>query len=186
MLLTIEEPMWTDVWQTIAALIGIPATIVGFIILFIKDRNKENQIQKLSEIASHLSKMAVDSENRYIHTRRPIFDIEVIRLGKKRLQLIFKNRNLNSIVKEYNITNLNPDSYIRWASDVNSQFQVFKIDLDSELGSPHDGAQILEMKYRMIEGYVFDQVLGLKSTLGKLKVTQLSIKFNNEASKTMD
>ena len=180
MLMIVEQPMWTDIWQTIAAVIGIPATIVGFIILFIKDRNKENQIQKLSDIASHLSKMVDDSENRYVQTRRPILDIEAERIDNKQIRLLFKNWNLNSIVQKYSITNLEPNSYMTWVSNENSQFQEFSIEADFHIEPSFDGAQFYSLRYETIEGYVFVQDLAVKANAenSDIKVTQLQMKID--------
>lgn len=58
-MILLEEFKWigsslTDWIQSIAALIAIPGAIVGFIFLFRKDKEKENQIKKLSDIAIKL------------------------------------------------------------------------------------------------------------------------------------
>jgi len=46
--------MWTDILQAIAAAIAIPSAIIAFIVLFRKDKSKQDQIDRLAGISEHL------------------------------------------------------------------------------------------------------------------------------------
>jgi len=47
------QPLITDWIQSIAAVIAVPGAIVSFFILFKRDRNKEKQLKRLTEIANN-------------------------------------------------------------------------------------------------------------------------------------
>lgn len=47
------EPLPTDWIQSICAIIAVPGAIVSFVILFKRDRNKDNQLKRLTEIANN-------------------------------------------------------------------------------------------------------------------------------------
>ncbi len=49
-----DSPKWTDVVIAIAAIIAVPGAIAGFILLFKKDKNKQEQIDKLVDIATKI------------------------------------------------------------------------------------------------------------------------------------
>ena len=54
LILVAEAPKWTDIVTAIAATIAIPGAIAGFILLFIKDNNKQKQLDRLTNIADKI------------------------------------------------------------------------------------------------------------------------------------
>lgn len=51
MILQIQPPNWADVLQALGAIIGVPGAMAAFILLFIKDKHKQQQLDNLKEIA---------------------------------------------------------------------------------------------------------------------------------------
>jgi hypothetical protein len=159
-LLLQEGPMWTDVWQTIAALIGIPATIVGFIILFVKDHNKENQIKKLSEIASNLQDMVVSSEKRYIQTRKPIINIRVeVKEDIKAVKLRIYNFNQTSQVQSCEPIDFERSKYDILSDDMNHETQELGMLFYYDRSPEEYDRSVIQIRYQMTEGYTFKQIL---------------------------
>lgn len=153
----IQQP-WTDVTQTIVALLGLIATIIGVYVLLRRDKDKEEQIKKLSDIAANLNQMALVSEKRYIQTRKPILDIKATVLkNRKEIKLKFTNLNLTSTVENYRVTNLYRKYYDTIISDLKSTHQEFGIILHYE--NYPDEFQVLQMRYETTEEYVFVQTL---------------------------
>lgn len=54
MLIQIQPPNWADIMQGIGAIIGVPGAIAAFILLFLKDKNKQKQLDNLKEIAQNI------------------------------------------------------------------------------------------------------------------------------------
>lgn len=50
-LLQIQSPNWADVLQGIGAIIGVPGALAALVLLFIKDKHKQQQLDNLKEIA---------------------------------------------------------------------------------------------------------------------------------------
>lgn len=60
------DPNWTDVVQAIAAIIAVPGAIAGFIVLFRRDKGKQEQINKLSDVVGQLeaqNEILIDGNN---------------------------------------------------------------------------------------------------------------------------
>ena len=165
--------MWTDVWQTIAALISIPAAIVGFIILFIKDRNKENQIQKLSDIAENLKEMVADSEKRYIQTRKPIITISIHHLPENQaIKVVLINSNQQSHVRYYAPLDIASNKYSISASNRAGEKQDLSI-LFYYKDSPQEyDRSVIQVKYVTTEGYIFKQLLQFDVSKNDIQVYQ--------------
>lgn len=172
-----DSPSWTDITQAMAACVSVPAAIVGFIYFFRKDKDKEKQIQKLSEVVNHLSKMVDQSEKRYVETRKPILKITATRTEEQKIHLQFENWNLHSLIQSYSIVNKDPNSVIKWVSTSNEKLQEFAVEFDSNLGSGGDGGDMLRMNYETTEDYKFRQDIYLFSKMGELTVFQNPIKI---------
>jgi hypothetical protein len=50
----IQQPNWADILQGIGAIISVPGAIAAFILLFLKDKHKQKQLDNLKEIASKI------------------------------------------------------------------------------------------------------------------------------------
>jgi hypothetical protein len=157
-ILTTEAPMWTDVWQTIAALIGIPATIVAFIILFIKDRNKENQINKLSSIADNLNKIAVDSERRYKISKKPYIEIKGEYLEEGFIGLVFINSNPNTSISDYVALDSKTNERVGFTHQARDSNGKQKMPLNIEAEEVPMGIKIT-VKYLTTEGFLYLQYM---------------------------
>lgn len=70
------DPSWTDIIQAIAAVIAVPGAIAAFVLLFLKDKDKENQIQKLSFLAEK-----IESQNEILKESNAIMSRQVEALG---------------------------------------------------------------------------------------------------------
>lgn len=159
-LLLQHSPSWTDQVQAWAALIGVPATIIGIIVLLIRDRHKENQIQKLGDIAGQLNQMLADSEKRYIQTRKPIIDIKIHNLvDMKSIKLEFHNFNQTSHVQYYEPIDLPRDKYDIVVDNLTSKKQEFGILFNYDESPIEYNRSVIHIKYITTEGYTFKQIL---------------------------
>lgn len=70
------DPSWTDIIQAIAALIAVPGAIAAFVVLFLRDKDKEKQIQKLSLLAEK-----IESQNEILKESNSIMSRQVEALG---------------------------------------------------------------------------------------------------------
>lgn len=70
------DPSWTDIIQAIAALIAVPGAIAAFVVLFLRDKDKEKQIQKLSILAEK-----IDYQNEILKESNSIMSRQVEALG---------------------------------------------------------------------------------------------------------
>jgi hypothetical protein len=165
-----QVPLWTDVWQTIASLISIPAAIVSFIILFIKDNNKENQIKKLSEIAENLKEMVADSEKRYIQTRKPIITIAFLHLEAiKAIKVTLINTNQQSQIQFYEPIDLVRSKYDISANNNTGEKQELNLLFYYDNLLEFDRT-VIQMKYTTTEGYEFKQLLNFDVNNSEIKV----------------
>jgi hypothetical protein len=156
MILSIEQPMWTDQVQAWAGIAGILSALVGFIILFIKDRNKEKQIKKLSDIASHLSQIAADSERRYRISKKPHLTISSEFLDDGMMKIIFQNSNSNTTIATYSASSLQYDGVIL-IHPVSDSRGSQSFDLWLEASKEDMEAISIEMEYITSEGFVYQQ-----------------------------
>ncbi|MGV3611808.1 MAG: hypothetical protein ACO1N0_12710 [Fluviicola sp.] len=162
MLQTIIQISWTDACQAIGALISIPAAIVGFIFFFRKDKEKAEQISKLSAIAANLNQMTSDSEKRYIQTRKPIIEILIKnQYSAEQLMILFENRNTTSAVINFNLVNVNDAQIIKHPITDDKGIQKFAMTVKyfqhySDL--PH-----LKIEYTTSEGYIFESTFQMVS-----------------------
>ncbi|MNK32889.1 hypothetical protein D3C87_513600 [compost metagenome] len=153
----IQQP-WTDVTQTIAAIIGLIATIIGVYVLLRRDKDKEEQIKKLGDIAGQLNRMLADSEKRYVQTRKPVLDIDGTYLKtRKEIILKFTNFNPTSQVLSYEPIDLDRKLFNIIVDNLTSTHQEFGVMLHYK--ESVDEFQVIEMKYVMSEGYMFYQIL---------------------------
>jgi hypothetical protein len=53
-LIQIQPPNWADILQGIGSIIGVPGAIAAFVLLFLKDKHKQEQLDSLKEIASKI------------------------------------------------------------------------------------------------------------------------------------
>jgi hypothetical protein len=70
------DPSWTDIIQAIAAVIAVPGAITAFVLLFLKDKDKEKQIQKLSLLAEK-----IEFQNEILKESNSIMSRQVEALG---------------------------------------------------------------------------------------------------------
>jgi hypothetical protein len=70
------EPSWTDIMQAIAAIVAVPGAIAAFVVLFLRDKDKERQIQKLSLLAEK-----IESQNEILKESNSIMSRQVEALG---------------------------------------------------------------------------------------------------------
>lgn len=70
------DPSWTDIIQAFAALMAVPGAIAAFVVLFLRDKHKEKQIQKLSLLAEK-----IESQNEILKESNSIMSRQVEALG---------------------------------------------------------------------------------------------------------
>lgn len=150
-----QGPLWTDVWQTIAAIISIPAAIIGFLILFKRDKNKEAQIQNLSQIVVYLKSLVEDTEKRYRISKTPYIKITGAYLDEGNIGLKFVNSNPNTSIFDYQSTSEN-ENYFGFTHQVQDsdgkQFFYLNIPIES---APL--AYKVTMNYQTTENFIFEQ-----------------------------
>lgn len=153
-------PSWTDIMQAFAAVIGIPLTIFTLYKLVKKDKERQAEILNLSVIASQLINMQVESEKRYKSSKKPHINIKLeYNVDKKSLKLIFTNKNINTSIVRYDLSNepkdfLNMD-FARSAINDFEGTQTFYIELAFNV-SRKDFIG-LHLEYATEEGYIFIQ-----------------------------
>jgi len=148
---------WTDIAQAVAALIAIPGAIAAFILLFIRDRKRESEIQSLSDISNQLTQMLEASETRYRNMKKPRISVGyTFAPFNNGIILQFKNSNSQTTVTYYEVEcdidylNIVPVG-IR-EEDGNQEFSII-ITQD-----PFNVEHIeLELEYQTEEGYLFSQ-----------------------------
>jgi len=155
---TMNDPSWTDITQTIVSIIGLFATIIGVIVLLSRDKNKEIQIEKLSEISENLSKMISGSELRYINSLKPrIFIRFTLTAESKTISLIFKNSNKGSSIRHYDLTDVDEMSMKKYPVTDSDGSQVFEVTLTYREVS--FDPKVVKVNYITSEGHKFTQTL---------------------------
>lgn len=162
MLQIITQTNWTDACQAIGALISIPAAIVGFIFFFRKDREKTEQIAKLSAIAANLNQMTSDSEKRYIQTRKPIIEILIKNQSNvEQLMIFFENRNTTSAIADFNLVNVNDNQIIK--HPITDDKGVQKFAMTVKYFQHYSDLPQLKIEYTTSEGYIFESTFHMVS-----------------------
>lgn len=150
--------MWTDKVQAWAGIAAIISALIGFVILFIKDHNKEKQIQKLSDIADNLNKIAADSERRYRISKKPHIEIKGQYLEEGFIGLIFTNSNPATSIADFlalDSTNEGNVGIPRQVQDSNGKQKLY-------LNIPVEEVPVgikFTMKYFTTEGFLYLQYL---------------------------
>lgn len=153
------EPSWTDIVQAIAASVAIPGAIAAFIVLFKRDKNKEQELKSLAEIASQLTEMLNASENRYKDFKKPHMKIKLDSDSTdEMLTVVFNNINTQTTLKEYKAVEDKSKVKLQRQPVSNSAGkQWFCVQLT--IKDPILDSTTLKMEYETEEGYFFTQTI---------------------------
>jgi hypothetical protein len=102
----INVPSWTDIIQAFAAMIAVPGAIAGFVVLFKRDKDKENQIKKLAEIATRF-----DAQNIIMQEGNKLLgeQVEVLRsMVTSQMEATEGAKRLADIEEEKHLLNMRP------------------------------------------------------------------------------
>ncbi|KAF2512120.1 hypothetical protein EYY60_07680 [Flavobacterium zhairuonense] len=99
----------SDILQTICAVIAVPATLITIYKLMSRDKEREKEIEKITDIADKLTLLVTQQKQQDKNIRRPTIIVKVEVLGNNRIKFHFTNSNKNcaiiSIDVEYDINN---------------------------------------------------------------------------------
>jgi len=171
---------WTDTAQAIASLIAVPGAIAAFIILFKKDKDKKEQIRKLSNIANHLSKMVDDSERRYIISKKPLISMAgSVDNTNMEINLTCLNSNPNTTINDYHpeIKDIEKPILINPVQDMDGR-QRFLLNIPIEELPTNVN---VTMKYHTTEGFTYKQLITLTAKQhGTVDVFPRPLTYDNE------
>ena len=153
----IDAAKWTDAVVAIAAIIGVPVTVITLYKLMKKDKEREAEINSLTTIAQQLTDMQTSAENRYEASRKPIITPSLIWYpDTKKIRIDFLNSSPQSTLTDYAVSAA-LDGYTLTKTTIN-QFknkQTFFIGVSYREAQP-DHIN-LQLNYITEEGYTFIQ-----------------------------
>lgn len=77
MILEIQPPNWADILQGIGAIIAVPGALAAFILLFKKDKHKQQQLDNLKEIA-----IKIEAQNETLQRSNELASEQIVVLRK--------------------------------------------------------------------------------------------------------
>jgi len=162
-ILEIQPPNWTDILQGVGAIIGVPGAIAAFILLLIKDKHKQQQLDNLKEIA-----IKIEAQNETLQKSNELASEQIDVLRKMLLNPTESGYNKLAEIEEKKLKlsvmpklKYNSESYTMEVFSVNISNQgetaiIEKIDfLDSEVYPQNDIKPEYELekgKYMRIGG----------------------------------
>jgi len=93
----------SDIIQTICAVIAVPVTLITIYKLMKRDKEREKEIEKITQIAEKLTDLVSQQKQEDKNYRRPIIGITVEQINNNTIKFHFTNFNVNSIIKSINI-----------------------------------------------------------------------------------
>ncbi len=119
-----------DIIQAICAIIAVPVTLVTLYKLVARDRDRENEIVNLTEIAKKITDLVTQNKVQNLNIRRP----EILIKGTNDLDKILfeiSNSNRLSLIKETKLVYDNSDNFSLMKSIITTQAgkQYFEIEL---------------------------------------------------------
>jgi len=161
-MININISCWTDIIQALAALIAVPLTLFTLYKLVIKDKKRESEIESLSTIANQLTGMQIENERRFKSSKKPQIEFHISSdLKTNKIKIKFTNKNLNSSITEFKLTNdpIDFTEFTATSSTINTQggVQTFFVYLLGK--SERIESALLKLEYVTEEGYFFVQDL---------------------------
>lgn len=166
-----------DYFIAITTLIGIVITMiytVGSIRkLFKKDEQKEDQINKLTDIVAKIEDSNQEALRREKHAKRPFIELTLSRVkpnnsgGSFILRIV--NKNLNSNIIKYDLVGLNGtglDNYVTLTTGNNDNQQEMGVKF-SFTGKNVPQGGVFSIEYETEEGFEYIQELSLTYDCGK-------------------
>ncbi len=158
-----NEPLWTDVAQATVAIFGLMATIIGIYVLLRRDKDKEEQIKKLGNIAEQLNLMLEDSERRYRISKKPHIQILSEYLDEGCIGLIFVNSNTNTSIAYYDALDSETNEGVGFTHQSKDSNGKQKLPLNIPIENAPFAVKIT-MKYYTTEGFIYLQYMTVMLT----------------------
>ncbi|MDD4149655.1 MAG: hypothetical protein PHE33_06465 [Bacteroidales bacterium] len=156
------EPTWTDIIQAIAAIIAIPGAITAFVILFLKDKQQESQINKLTRIVKSLNKSNAQAMMREKTSKRPFISLSFQHIktnlagGNVRLDIINSNPISNIVTYDANVKSLGFNNYSVLTVGNSGNQQIMGVQLNYSGNIPTQGG-VISIDYVTEEGFEYVQ-----------------------------
>lgn len=93
----------SDILQTICAVIAVPITLITIYKLMSRDKEREKEIEKITQIAEKLTDLVSQQKQEDKNYRRPIIGVTLELINQNKIKFHFTNFNVNSLIKSIKI-----------------------------------------------------------------------------------